>query len=431
MNSARGDVTVIGGGLAGLTAAIVAARRGARVTIVEARSELGGRARSSDHGGFVRNEGPRALYLAGEALRVLKDLGVAPTGGAPVLAGVALRADGSEGELPLGAASLARTKLLGTRAKAELIGAMGRMATTNVEAQRGLSFARWLDEHTTRTDVRLVLEMLARLGTYAADLDAMSAEAVLAQSRLGAKGVLYVDGGWRQLVSALAGAANAAGVSIVGGESVIGVAPKAAGNGWTVRTADREFDSATVIAAGLGAPQLDRLLGEGSRTIADWAQTSRPAMAACLDVCLELIPEPSRRFDLGLDRPWYVSFHTPGAKLSSGSGEVVHVMKYVPQAEEGRSPVEDRAELEAVLDRAQPGWRDVVVHSRYLHRMAATHHVPGPGASVVGRCPVMIADSPGLFVAGDWVGPHGLLVDGSVVSAVNAGEQVMAALAAA
>ena len=96
------DTVVIGGGLAGLSAAITAARGGAQVSLLEARTILGGRARTDEHSGYLRNEGPRALYLAGHGMKVLKSLGVDPTGKSPVITGSALRADGSMDLLPSG-----------------------------------------------------------------------------------------------------------------------------------------------------------------------------------------------------------------------------------------------------------------------------------------------------------------------------------------
>ena len=58
------QITVVGGGLAGLTAAIACAEGGARVALLEAHEELGGRARSAD-GPFKANLGPHALYSDG------------------------------------------------------------------------------------------------------------------------------------------------------------------------------------------------------------------------------------------------------------------------------------------------------------------------------------------------------------------------------
>ncbi|GAA3229326.1 hypothetical protein GCM10020256_42230 [Streptomyces thermocoprophilus] len=57
-------LTVIGGGFAGLTAAITAAEAGAKVTVYEAHHALGGRARTAD-GPYRTNEGPHALYNGG------------------------------------------------------------------------------------------------------------------------------------------------------------------------------------------------------------------------------------------------------------------------------------------------------------------------------------------------------------------------------
>ena len=57
-------ITVVGGGLAGLTAAIASAEGGAEVRLLEAHEELGGRARSTG-GPYKANLGPHVIYKDG------------------------------------------------------------------------------------------------------------------------------------------------------------------------------------------------------------------------------------------------------------------------------------------------------------------------------------------------------------------------------
>ena len=57
-------IHIIGGGLAGFTAAITAAEAGALVTVHEAHHTLGGRARTAE-GPYRTNDGPHALYRRG------------------------------------------------------------------------------------------------------------------------------------------------------------------------------------------------------------------------------------------------------------------------------------------------------------------------------------------------------------------------------
>ncbi|MFL5829829.1 MAG: NAD(P)-binding protein, partial [Solirubrobacteraceae bacterium] len=54
------EINVVGGGLAGLIAAITCAEAGAPVRLLEAHEELGGRARSMP-GPYKANLGPHAL----------------------------------------------------------------------------------------------------------------------------------------------------------------------------------------------------------------------------------------------------------------------------------------------------------------------------------------------------------------------------------
>ena len=61
------DVAIIGGGLAGLTAASTVAAGGCRPIVYERRRDIGGDARSTSSEGFIFNQGPHALYRGGPA----------------------------------------------------------------------------------------------------------------------------------------------------------------------------------------------------------------------------------------------------------------------------------------------------------------------------------------------------------------------------
>ena len=58
-------VEIIGGGLAGLVAAVTVAEGGGEATLIEANAQLGGRA-CTQAGAYRSNFGPHALYLGGE-----------------------------------------------------------------------------------------------------------------------------------------------------------------------------------------------------------------------------------------------------------------------------------------------------------------------------------------------------------------------------
>ena len=69
-----------------------------------------------------------------------------------------------------------------------------------------------------------------------------------------------------------------------------------------------------------------------------------------------------------------------------------------------------------------------MVVDRFLHRMVVAHALPRPGSGLAGRPPVEVASHPGVFVAGDWVGPEGMLADASLASAERAATRAVAHL---
>ena len=84
------DVAIVGGGLSGLAAAVLAARAGRSVVLFEKARELGGRASTQSRAGFSLNLGPHALYRGGAGMRVLREIGVAVGGGWNMIAGGAV-----------------------------------------------------------------------------------------------------------------------------------------------------------------------------------------------------------------------------------------------------------------------------------------------------------------------------------------------------
>ena len=84
-----GSVVVVGGGLAGLTAAAFLRRAGLDTTLLETNAECGGLARSFERKGFTYDAGPRAFIDGGIIGPLLERLGLElPTVPSPVSVGI-------------------------------------------------------------------------------------------------------------------------------------------------------------------------------------------------------------------------------------------------------------------------------------------------------------------------------------------------------
>ena len=416
-------VTVVGGGLAGLTAAVFAARAGACVTLLESVSELGGRARTREDDGFRFNMGPHALYRNGPAETVLEEIGVHPAGSPPDISRGLGLCEGEVHVLPGGPLTLMTTSLLGAREKLALGSMLTRFAKLDPTPWFTRSLREFVDETFRSQRLRDLFQALVRLSTYAHAPDALSAGTAIAQVQgaLGG-GVRYLDGGWQPMVESLADVAREAGVELRSGVRVRSVEPGAP-LGVRLRDDSRLESDAVVLA--LGPAEASALVGGGTDPfLAEQAERSLPVRAACLDVGLSRLPDARRPFLLGIDEPTYLSLHSEAASgLAPEGGAVFHAARYLaPDEKPERAEVQEQ--LERSLDALQPGWRECVVAKKLLLDVTVAHAVPTAAmGGVPGRPGVdaLEATRPGLALAGDWVGPRGWLVDASFASGREAG----------
>ena len=391
-------IVVIGGGLAGLSAAVAAGQAGGRVTLLDSHAP-GGRARTEIRDGFRFNQGPHAVYRGGPGRRVLARLGIRPAGHAPPLRGARALANGH-------LHSLASGRLLSMRAKGQVARVFGMLPVTSPDRWAGRSASEWIEALRLRPDAAAVMAAYVRAATYVPTLGELPADLAIAQVRISFRGVIYLDGGWEQLVSGLLSRAEAVGVEIH--PRTIAEAVAGGPGAWQVRTSGGVLQAGAVVVAP-GRPTAARRLLPADP---GWAELGPEVTAACLDLGLR---RPGTRLVFGIDEPLYLSPHSPPGDLAPAGCGLVHAMRYG-----STTPDEDRARLWALAASAGISEEDVAVH-RFLPRMVVLSSLPPPERGVAGRPPVAVAASPGIFVAGDWVGPAGWLSDGSLVSGEQAG----------
>lgn len=424
------EVVVVGGGLAGLAAAAVVARQGRSVVVLEQSSRLGGRAATQVRDGIHFNLGPHALYCHGRAFRLLRELGVpfsghVPNTGRPLL---------FEGErphpLPTSLGTVLASRLMTLREKGRLVRLLATLGRLDPGRFDGVALNAWLESEFGRGGLARLLRVLFRVSTYCDDAARLSAGAALAQLKLALAGnVWYLDGGWQTLIDGLRDRAVERGAAVHAGAGVQHV--EANGEGVCVRlTGGRAVRAGAAILA-VEPREACGLLGLAETApLARWTAGRIPVRAACLDVALRRLPRPEQRVAFGLDRPLYASVHSAAARLAPEGVAVVHVLKYLrTDAEDAGGPAGVEAELESYLEQLQPGWRSEVIERRCLPGMTVAHALPrADEGGLAGRPGVAAARVPGVFLAGDWVGPEGWLADGSAASAEESARAALAFL---
>lgn len=386
MNAQRKAI-VVGGGPAGLVAAGKLAAGGVETTLLEAGSNLGGRAASEHREGFFLNQGPHALYVGGPAMRELRAMGIDLPRWQPASPASVFVRGGKPRRMLGGEPALARW--------------LAGIVRGRPEDLSGLSVAEWLRRSLRSEKARESAGALVRVTTFVADHESLSADVAATQLKIGlVPGVRYLRGGWQSLVDALAARAEGDGATLRTRAAVRAVERN--GGEWTVALDGETLQADILLVAAGGPDAVAKLLGDRS--------PSAPGPAAelsVLDLGLERLPRRSRRFALGIDEPTYLSRHSPPRHKG---GVLLSLASYARQP---------REVLEAMADAVQPGWRERAKLERFLPRMVAVSAIPTPASGGLPGRPG-VDQGEGLFLAGDWIGPQGWLVDSAISSGAAA-----------
>jgi phytoene dehydrogenase-like protein len=318
--------------------------------------------------------------------------------------------------------------LFGLSAKLEAARLLASIARVDGSRIMNVSVREWLDDNVSHTEVRDFVLAVFRVATYVNAPEMMSAGTAIEQLKKAQdKSVLYLDGGWQTLVDGLHAAALRAGVVIESEARAEAVTRADTGAVDGVKTADGcEFKASTVVIA--SSPVVAAALVERveQTSLKRWAGEAIAVKAACLDVALSRMPSPKATFALGIDRPLYLSVHSAAARLAPEGCAMIQVAMYLPPGQRDSAQSVER-ELEGLLDLVQPGWREALVYRRFLPDMVVMNAIPlARRGGTQGRPGPEVSDVPGLYVAGDWVGRDGLLVDAALASAKQAADAIAA-----
>ncbi len=423
-DNSENKVTIIGGGVAGLTAAIFLAQNGGHVTLYEQGKKLGGRAKTTNKDGVLFNMGAHALYVGGAADKTFQEVGIKLSGKRPVFAKSIGVRDGRDHILPGTPAELFKTDLINFKEKINLARYLMKIQSGDAGKFSGISWQEWVEDLTDSKRLRQMIIALSRVFTYTNDPERVSAQVILSQMQMGLKeNVRYLDGGWQSMVQALREKAEGFGTDIVTESRITAIDPSE--NSVTLVDGAKILSGAIVLAVD---PQTASKLLPESASLAQFIGQNIPVKTAALNLAFSKLPCPDNQFSLGIDHSSFFSVHSHAAKLTPDGTIVAHLMKYYPADDEDG----DRAlqELEHVLDLIQPGWKTFVIERSYLPVMTAANHLPtAEQGGYNGRPAVQLPEYDNIFLTGDWVGDEGWLVDGSVASGRKAAKLISHQLA--
>lgn len=380
-------ITVIGGGLAGLTAAIACAETGTPVRLFEAHATLGGRGRATS-GPYIAHDGAHVFYADGPHYTWLKARGFTAGLGWPAprqMGRLGFRTDGRVHRIP-------PARMLRAQARFEL------------KPPVDIDFRSWASARWGEATAEHIANAIS-VATYDADTGRLSAAFVwgLFQRVLGPRvpAVRWVRGGWQRTVDRMVARARELGVEISTGARIDSIDTSA---------------GPVIVATELASAR--RLLGDDSLT---WTS----GYAALLDIAVQSSPR-DRSIVFDLDAGGFHECYTMQDDSIAPAGESLFQLQMPVRA--GESPKDAQQRLAEFADLVMPGRTSRTTFIRTATAKGRTGALDLPGQTWRDRPAI---DRGGdVFLAGDMVAAPGMRGEIAINSALVAAERAVAALSA-
>jgi phytoene dehydrogenase-like protein len=301
------EITIIGGGIAGLVAAISVAEQGESAVLYEASPKLGGRARTED-GPYRPNLGPHALYHGAFSDWMMAE-GLCPEIEPPKKSAFKLARSNRVRMLPLALLPMLRT--------------------LKREAPIDLDYRTWAHREMSRRGAEAAIGF-ASLPTFHGDPGSLSAAFVheRIQRSFANPSVSYPKGGFGAIIESLAFHARKLGVRIETGQKLASLP-----------------DGPVIVATDFRAAR--RLLDDPT---IDWP-APRTAM---FDIAIET-HKKDRTAVLDVDRGVYISDYSAYDPTLAPSGQ--HLYQCCAGLGDGEELASGLERIRAVLDFSIPNWK--------------------------------------------------------------------------
>ncbi|ETA95313.1 MULTISPECIES: NAD(P)-binding protein [Mycobacterium avium complex (MAC)] len=379
-------ISVIGGGLGGLTAAIACAEAGVPVRLYEAHDRLGGRGRATPPP-YVAHDGAHVFYADGPHYKWLKKRGFVNRLGWPG---------------PVAMATLLHFRVDGR------IRALPPLPMLRPQSRKWLTAPVDVDFHTWasgRWGEKTATQMANAISvvTYHADTGQLSAAFVwtLFQRVLGPNppAVRWVRGGWQTVIDRMADRAKELGVAV---QTAARIDTLPAGGPVIV---------ATDIAAARS------LLGDENLS---WTS----GHAALLDIAVKAGRKDTNLvFDL--DEGGFHESYSMQDDSVAPAKEALYQLQMPVRA--GESHADAHRRLEGLADQALPNWRERTTFHRTAIAKGRTGALDLPGQTWRDRPAIYRGD--GVYLVGDMVSAPGMRGEISINSAISAASAATAAVA--
>jgi hydroxysqualene dehydroxylase len=438
-----GRVAIVGGGLAGITAALDCARGGAQVTLLESRPRLGGAAYSVQRHGLQVDNGQHVFLRCCTAYReLLGRLGA--LGGVtlqsrlaiPVLAPgckpVWLRRSALPAPTHL-APALIRYRVLGVRERIAAARAMAALRSVDPDdpAADARAFGAWLREHgQSPAAIERLWGLIVRPTLNLAPDDASLAQAAQVFQTGLLRSASAGDIGWARVpLSAIHDVAarralTQAGVAVhlrTRAQEIV-CAPH---GGFQIELSGRPTAHADAVILAVPHDRIGRLAPPGADVPADVARLgSSPIVNLHIVYDRRVLEEP---FAAGVDTPVQWVFDRTASAAASG-GQYLAVSLSAADAESRMTVQELRDRFVPALAELLPAAQSARVERFFVTREHAATFRAEPGARA--RRPGPRTRQPGLVLAGSWTDTGWpATMEGAVRSGGAAAREALAALA--